>query len=115
MLVTNDAALVGNGHHEVGVVIQDDTLTSQAAFQSRIDGAVNEVLLFFGDFFEKFSSFFHINVASRAGAHPAAIVVKVDVELFGYLQDRASFKIAGYRPFWNRFIFKQKAYSSHSL
>ena len=71
MFVSDDSFLVGDGDRNIGVVVEDNTLTSEAAFEPRVESAVNKVLLFVGYFLQVIASFFHVNVAGRAGANAA--------------------------------------------
>jgi len=113
MFVSDDSALVGDGDGDFGGVVEDNTLTAKAAFKAWIDGAVNEVLLFVRYFFQKIFTLFYINVASRAGAHPATVVVEVNIVFFSQFQNGFVLKIA--RDSFGRYarIFKQKFYGSH--
>jgi hypothetical protein len=113
MFVTDDIFLIGYGHGDDGIFVQDDALAAEAAFEARIDGAVNEILFFIGNFLQKLLSLFNIYVASGAGANAAAVVVEVHVEVFRDFEDRLVGKIAGHRFTRNRFIFKKKMNSSH--
>jgi dephospho-CoA kinase len=87
MFVTNDARLVWNGHHHIGSFVEDDALAGQAAFDARVNSAVDKVLFLVRDFFEVVFSPFHIDMTGGASAHTAAVVVKVDIGLFGNFED----------------------------
>jgi hypothetical protein len=87
MFVSDDARLVGYLYFDNGVVFEDDTLAAQAGFEPGVDGAVDEIFFFFGNFLQEIFPFFNIDVAGAAGADASAVVVEVDVVVFGYFQD----------------------------
>lgn len=115
MFVSDNSTLVGDGDSYFGVVIEDNTLTTKATFEARVDGAVNEVFFFVRYFFQKFVAFFYINMARGAGAHSTAVVIQVNVEFFRQFQYGFILKIT--RHGFGRYarIFKQKLYSSHYM
>ena len=51
MFVPDDAALVRNGYDDVCILVQDNTLTTKAALQSRVNRTINKILLLIRDFF----------------------------------------------------------------
>jgi hypothetical protein len=46
MFVADDSALVWDGDCNLSLVVQNDTLTAETAFQSRVDGAIDKVFFF---------------------------------------------------------------------
>ena len=115
MIVSDDSALVGYGYSDFGVVVENNTLTTKATFEARVDGTVNKVLFFVRYFFQKFIAFFHIYVARRACAHPTAVVIQVNVVVLGQLQNGLILEITLNGFGRNARVFKQKCYSSHFL
>lgn len=113
MFVSDNTGLIGNSHHDLGGFVQNHTLASQAAFQARVGGAVNEILFLIGKFFELVIAFFHINVTGGAGANAAAVVIQVYVSLFGDFQNRHVFEISRNRFGRNFLVFELKSYSCH--
>lgn len=115
MFMSNDPSLVGDGNGDLGVVVEDDALAAQAAFEPWIDGAVNEVFLFVRYFFQELVAFFHIDVAGGAGAYPAAIVIEMNIVILRQFEDGFVLKIA--RNGLGRYarIFKKEFYSSHFI
>jgi len=63
MFMSNNTALIGDGDGDFSILVEQHALTSQSAFQSGVDGAVNEVFFFVGNFLQKILAFFNINVA----------------------------------------------------
>lgn len=63
MLVSDDLALVRYGHDNAGILIEDDALTSQTAFETRADRAINEIFFFVGNFFQVFIAGFDVDMA----------------------------------------------------
>ena len=53
MFVPDDAALVGNGHDDLGSIVQNDALAAEPALDAGVDRAINEIFLFVRDFFQK--------------------------------------------------------------
>lgn len=87
MLMPDDPALIRDRHRDFRVGIEDDALASEAAFEARVAGAVDKILFFFTDFFEKLVALFDVNMTSRTGADAAAVVVEVHVHKLGDLQN----------------------------
>ncbi len=112
MLVTDNAALVGDFDFDFCVVRQNNALTRQPRFDARIDGAVDKIFFFVRDFFQFVFAFQHKNVARAARANPTAIVVEVNVVKLGHFQNR---NIAFCRHGFGRniFIFKCKFNNCH--
>ena len=79
--MSNNSTLVGDGHDDIGGFVKDDALASEAAFEARVVGAVNEIFLFVADFFEKLVAAFDVNMARRASANAAAVVVEMHAKL----------------------------------
>lgn len=87
MFVSDDSALVRDGHDDFSVLVENDTLASEAAFEFGIDGSVNEIFFLVRDFFQKIVALLDINMASGAGAHAAAVVVEMHVGDLGDFQN----------------------------
>lgn len=106
MFVADNTALIGNRNRYFGGFIENDALTTQAAFKSRIVGTINKILLFVGNFFQELLAFFHINVAGGAGTNAAAIVIEVHVVFFRQFKNGQVGKVAADRFGRNVLIFE---------
>ena len=113
MFVSNNSALIRNRDRNIRVVFQNNALAAKAAFQARIDGAIDKIFFFIGNFLQKVLPFFHINVAGGAGAYAAAVVVEVHVVFFGQFQNRHVGKFARYCFGRNAGIFELKSNCCH--
>lgn len=115
MFVPDDPFLIGNRHGDLCIVVEDDALAAQPAFQARIDRAIDEVFFLIRYPFEEFFSFFYIQVAGGTSANASAIVIQVNIVLFGDFENGQVFEIAADRSGRNARIFKKKCYSSHKI
>jgi len=115
MFMPDDLPLIRYGNRNVGGFIQNNALATQAAFESRTDGAIDKILFLVGYFFQKTLPAFDIDVTSGTSANASAVVVEVNIVVLRYLQDGHVQKIAGHRFGWDGFIFKLKSYSSHFI
>jgi hypothetical protein len=115
VFVPDDSFLVGDGDGDGSIGVKDDALAGEAAFEAGVDGSVNEIFLFVGDFFDVLLAFFHIDVASGAGAHAAAVVVEVHVVVFRDFEDGHFLKIARHRFGGDARVFKLKYYRGHDF
>ena len=106
MLVTDDPALIGNGNGDFGFVVEYDALTTEPTFQPGIDCPIDKVFFLVRDFFQKRFALFYVNMAGRACAYTAAIMVEVHVVLFRQFKNRQVFKIPGDGFGRDRGIFK---------
>ena len=115
MFVSDNSPLVRNRHRDLCGFVQDHTLTTQPAFQTRIDGAVDKIFFLVRYFFQKIFSFFHVQVAGGTRADAPAIVIEVHVEIFRQFQNGHVDKIAGHC--FRRYIgiFELKCNCSHGL
>lgn len=115
MFVADDLPLIRNSYSDVRILVEDDALATQAAFEPGIDGAIDEILFFFRDFFQELFPFFDVHMTGRAGADAAAIVVQVHVVLFGQFQDGQveEFALDGFGG--DGFIFELKLDGSHGM
>ena len=93
MFVSDDSALVGDGNGDFGGIVEDNTLTTKAAFKARVDSAVNKIFFFVRYFFQKIFALLYVNMASGAGTHSATIVIEVNVEFLCQFQNRFVLKI----------------------
>jgi hypothetical protein len=80
----DNTGLIGDNYYDFGVFVEDNTLASKPTFQARISSAVDKVFFFVGYFLQVIASFFHVNVAGRAGANAATIVVEMHISIFCY-------------------------------
>lgn len=87
MFVADDLFLIGNFDLDDGVFVDDDGLAAEAAFDTGVDGPVDEVFFFIADFFERVFALVNVDVAGAAGADLAAVVVEVNFVLLGHFQD----------------------------
>lgn len=83
----DDSTLIGDGHDDFSVLVENDALAGEAAFESRIDRSVNEIFLFVRNLFQKIVALLNVNMASRAGTHAAAVVVEMHVGNLGDFQN----------------------------
>ncbi len=113
MFVSNDSSLVGDGDGNFGGVVEDNALTTKPTFNARVDGAIDKVFFFVGDFLNVLLSLFHVNMASRAGANAPAVVVQVYIVLLGQFEDGHVYKVALDGFGGNIRIFKQELDNSH--
>jgi len=115
MFMSDDAALIGDGDGNFCIFVEQYALAGQTAFQTGVDGAVNEVFFFIRNFFQKILAFFDVHMAGRTGAHAATVVVEVYVVVLRYFKDRLIQKISVDR-FGGYFgVFKQKMYDGHAF
>lgn len=115
MLMPDNLTLIGNSYSDFGLVVQDDALASQAAFQPGIDSAVDEIFFLIGNLFQEFFTAFNVHMAGGAGAYAAAIVIQMNVVLLRNFEYRHILVVAMHRYRWDGFIFKLKFYRSHLL
>lgn len=106
MLVADNSALIRDGDGDFSLVVEYDALTTQAAFESRIDRAIDKILFLVGDFLQEFIAAFHIQMTGGAGAYTAAVVVEVNVELLGQFENRQVLEITADGFGRDRSIFK---------
>ena len=106
MFVSDYTALIRDSDCYFGLVVENDALTTQTAFEPRIDGTIDKILFLVGDFLEKFITAFHVKMTGRAGANAAAVVVEVNIERFGQFEDRQVLKLAADRFGRDGSIFK---------
>jgi hypothetical protein len=85
--VSDNLLLVGNDDFDNGILVSDNGLATQAAFNAGINGAIDEVFLLITDFFQRIFAFIDVDVASAASADFATIVVEVNLILLGHFQD----------------------------
>jgi hypothetical protein len=52
MFMTNNPTLIGYFYTNFGIIIQNDTLATQAGLQSGIDSTIDKIFLFVRDFFQ---------------------------------------------------------------
>ncbi len=115
MFVADNALLIGNGDSDIGVCNQENTLAGQSAFQSRVDGAINKIFFFIGNFLDEMFPFFHVDMAGGAGAYAATVVIEVDIVFFREFQHRHIQKIARHRFGGDTRIFKLISNCSHKV
>ena len=108
MLVTDDPGLIRNGHLDDRILVQDDTLATQAGFQPRIDSSVNEILFLVGDLLEKFLSGLDIDMAGTAGTDTTTIMVQMNIVILCNLQNRIALFSVLYFNRSNGRVFKFK-------
>lgn len=106
MLVADNSALIGDGDGDFSLVVEYDALATQAAFESRIDGAIDKIFFLVGDVLQEFIAAFHIQMTGGAGAYTAAIVVEVNIELLGQFENRQVLEITAHGFGRDRSIFK---------
>lgn len=109
----DDAPLVWYGDGYLRLVVQYNALAAQPALEAGADGAINKVFFLVRNFLQIRLPLFHIHMAGGTGAHPATIVVEVDIKLLGQFEDGHIFKIALHRYRGNARIFKLKVDNSH--
>lgn len=87
MFVPDNSFLVWDSHGDFSGVFEDHTLAAESAFEPRVDGAVNEIFFFVGDFFEKLLPFFYIDMTGRTGANATAVMVQMYIMLLCKLEN----------------------------
>jgi hypothetical protein len=113
VFVSDDPALIGYGYCDAGILVQNNTLTGKAAFEARIDGAVNKIFFLVGNFLKEIITLLNVNVTGGAGAYTSAVVVQMYIVILRYFQNRHILKVAGNRFRSNIGIFKFESYSGH--
>ena len=106
VFVANNTALVGDGNAYFGCFVQYNTLAGQATFEAWIEGAVNEIFFLVGYFLDKILPLFYINMAGRAGANTAAVVIQVNVAFFRDLQNRHILETSRHRLWTGHFYLQ---------
>lgn len=115
MFVSNDSFLIWNSNRDVCLIVEYNTLTAKATFDTGVNGAVNKILFFVRDSFQKRLSFFDIHMAGRTCTNPAAVVVEVYIVFLRQFKDGHIFKVA-LDGFWSNIrVFKLKVDNSHKL
>jgi hypothetical protein len=114
MFVSNYTFLVRDGHHDMSIFFQNNTLASQATFQTWIDGAINKVFFFIGYFLYDIVTLFNVDMAGGTSTHATAVVVEVDICFFCNFENGLILKIATDRFFRNGSIFKLKCNCYHN-
>lgn len=83
MLFSQKLALVGQQYFDIAAALQQYALAAQAAVDAWIYSPVYKIFLFVAELFQVFLARLHVHMAGAAGAHAAAVMVKVDVVLKG--------------------------------
>ncbi len=92
MFMSNDPFLIWYADFNLSIIIQNNTLTSQPGFNRGINRPVDEVLFFFRYLFEIFITLCNIYMACTTCANTTAVMIQMDIIVFGDLQYRiASF------------------------
>jgi len=105
MFVSDDLPLIGNLYLDHSVLIKDDRLAAQPAFDTGVDRPVDKVFFLVTDFFQCVLPAVHVDVAGRTGADLPTVVVKVDLIFFGstvfgamLLSSKVNFTVAIWGP-----------------
>ena len=68
MFVADNVFLIRNFDVQDGVIVQDDGLATEAAFDAGVDGPVDEIFFLITDFFQRAFAVVHVDVAGAASA-----------------------------------------------
>ena len=83
----SEEILIGDGYYQIFVALYY-ALAGQARIQARVYGPVDEVFFFFGNFGQVVHAGFHVDVAGRAAANAAAVVLQLYIIIEGHIQHR---------------------------
>ncbi len=113
MFVSDDLFLIWNFHLNHRVFVKDNGLTAKPAFNSRVDGTVDEVFFFIADLFQRIFAFINVDMACTAGADFSAVVVQVDTIIFCHFQNTYVDGDVLDRFRCDALIFKSEFYGGH--
>ncbi len=88
VFMADNSTLIRDGDGDISGLVQYDALTCKAAFESRIERAVDKILLFIRNPFQKIIPLIDINVTSGTRANPTTIMVEVNIVILCNFKDR---------------------------
>ncbi len=80
--MANDAALIGYFYFDKGIRRLNNTLATQAAFDSWVDGSVNEVFFPIADLRQKILPCVNINMTGATSTYLPTVVIEMNIIIF---------------------------------